>query len=47
MISSKLKAYLGDAGLAYTGHPHLPAYTSQEMLHFEQSFLDGMQRLAA
>ena len=33
MISTKLKAYLDTAGVAYTGHPHDPAYTSQEIAH--------------
>jgi len=31
MISTKLKEYLADAGVMYTGHPHRPAYTSQEI----------------
>ena len=31
MISRKLKEYLDSAGIAYTGHPHRPAYTSQEI----------------
>jgi Ala-tRNA(Pro) deacylase len=31
MISSKLKSYLDDAGVAYIRHPHTPAYTSQEI----------------
>ena len=33
MISTKLKAYLDTAGVAYTGHPHDPVYTSQEIAH--------------
>jgi len=31
MISRKLKEYLDDAGVMYSGHPHRPAYTSQEI----------------
>jgi Ala-tRNA(Pro) deacylase len=31
MISTKLKAYLDEAGVAYAPHPHRPAYTSQEI----------------
>jgi len=31
MISTKLKEYLDDAGIHYTGHPHPPAYTSAEI----------------
>ena len=31
MISTKLKEYLDNAGVTYTGHPHRPAYTSQEI----------------
>jgi Ala-tRNA(Pro) deacylase len=31
MISTKLKQYLEDAGVAYTRHPHRTAYTSQEI----------------
>ena len=31
MISRKLKEYLDHAGVVYTGHPHRPAYTSQEI----------------
>jgi Ala-tRNA(Pro) deacylase len=31
MISTRLKEYLDNAGVAYTGHPHRPAYTSQEI----------------
>src|SRR5262249_26154382 len=30
MISTKLKECLDDAGVQYAGHPHRPAYTSQE-----------------
>jgi Ala-tRNA(Pro) deacylase len=33
MISTKLKKHLDDAGVTYTGHPHRPAYTSQEIAH--------------
>ena len=33
MISAKLKDYLDNAGVHYTGHPHYPAYTSQEIAH--------------
>jgi Ala-tRNA(Pro) deacylase len=33
MISSKLKEYLDNAGVAYTPHPHAPAYTTQEVAH--------------
>jgi Ala-tRNA(Pro) deacylase len=31
MISTKLKEYLDNAGVRYAGHPHRPAYTSQEI----------------
>jgi len=31
MISTKLKEYLDNAGVAYTVHPHRTAYTSQEI----------------
>jgi Ala-tRNA(Pro) deacylase len=31
MISTKIKEYLDNAGVAYTGHPHRRAYTSQEI----------------
>lgn len=31
MISSRLKEYLDNAAITYTGHPHRPAYTSQEI----------------
>ena len=34
MISTKLKTYLDNAGVAYTVHPHPPAYTAQEIAHF-------------
>jgi Ala-tRNA(Pro) deacylase len=34
MISTKLKDYLDNAAVAYTGHPHRPAYTSQEIAQF-------------
>ena len=30
MISEMVKKHLDDAGVAYTGHPHRPVYTSQE-----------------
>src|SRR5262245_39627759 len=31
MISTKIKVYLDNAEVVYTGHPHRPAYTSQEI----------------
>jgi Ala-tRNA(Pro) deacylase len=31
MISTKVKQYLDTTGVAYIGHPHRPAYTSQEI----------------
>ena len=31
MISTQLKNYLNTTGVAYTAHPHRPAYTSQEI----------------
>ena len=31
MISTKLQAFLDDAGVRYTRHSHRPAYTSQEI----------------
>jgi Ala-tRNA(Pro) deacylase len=31
MMSAKLREYLDKAGVAYTAHPHRPAYTSQEI----------------
>ena len=31
MISTKLREYLDNAGMSYTGHPHHTAYTSQEI----------------
>src|SRR5436190_7815284 len=31
MVSTKLREYLDNAGVAYTTHPHRPAYTSQEI----------------
>ena len=31
MISTRLREYLDNAGVTYTGHPHRPAYTSQEI----------------
>jgi Ala-tRNA(Pro) deacylase len=31
MISTILQSYLDNAGVAYSGHPHSPAYTSQEI----------------
>src|SRR5262249_44396382 len=31
MISKRIKEYLENAGVAYTGHPHRRAYTSQEI----------------
>src|SRR4051812_28469245 len=31
MISAKLHDYLDNAGVAYAGHTHRPAYTSQEI----------------
>ena len=31
MISTKLKSYLDNAGVAYVCHPHPPACTSQEI----------------
>jgi Ala-tRNA(Pro) deacylase len=31
MISTKIKEYLDNAEVAYTGHPHRRAYTSQEI----------------
>lgn len=31
MISTKLKEYLDNARVQHTRHPHLPAYTSQEI----------------
>jgi len=33
MISTKLKEYLDNAGVTYTGHRHRPAYTTQEVAH--------------
>jgi Ala-tRNA(Pro) deacylase len=31
MISTILQSYLDNAGVSYIGHPHSPAYTSQEI----------------
>jgi Ala-tRNA(Pro) deacylase len=43
MISTKIKEYLDNAGVAYTGHPHRRAYTSQEIA--ESVHIPGQEML--